>query len=213
MKKQLTVSLVKSEWPSYGIKLDESHHSPDFSMEPITRDYFKVFYVISGRTTIWIDGKFPVALNEKDILAVPKGTRHLFKDLPEHGTTSIYILSIKDSAFSPDSKAGMLLSLLNSRPKLAITKFSPLSEEFADLARLLRKIKAEENRKGLDYELAIKSEIVSLLVRVRRAYENRKKETRPTGAATSRQQVKGIHQYITRNFFEPLTVGLVAGMC
>jgi AraC-like DNA-binding protein len=213
MKKQYTSTLLKSEWPYYGILLDESHHSPDFSMDPITRDYFKVFYVIQGKTTLWIEDKFPIAMNEKEILAVPKGIKHLIKDSPKYGTTSIYILSIKDEAFKAGCEEANLLASLNSNMKLAHVKFSPLSEEFADIAQVLRKIKYEQARKGLNYELVIKSTVASLLVRIRRAFENRKKDTASDGPVSNRKKIKEIHHYITHNFFEPLTVSQLADMC
>lgn len=183
-------------------------------MDPINRAYFKIFYVIQGKTTMWIDEKNPVLLNEKELMAVPKGITHRLRDAAGREATSIYILSIQDKAFARDSDEKRLLNSLNTDHRLASLKFSSVFEEFADMAALLRKLKHEEQNRLHHHEMIVRNTVASLLARLERAMKRRAAQpARNETGLSSKARVKSIQHYIGLNFFEPLTVTQLADLC
>lgn len=207
-----TSDIIKARWPDYGITLNESRHALDFSMETIRRPYFKIFFVVQGRTIFRVNG-LAVRLNEKDCVAVAKEVPHRIED-PGNRDVTIYILSIRDQAYPAGSEERALLDSLNTEPDLSGRVLSPMSDNGAEFAHYLRLIRREQLEHRPEEAMAVRSAVTALLIRLKRDPS--------TGSATPAQskpavpdksRVREMGAYVKRNFPEPLTVSGMAALC
>jgi AraC-like DNA-binding protein/mannose-6-phosphate isomerase-like protein (cupin superfamily) len=209
-KKERKTVATQSRFPDYGIALTESRHALEFSMDKITRPYFKFFYLIEGNTTLSINNN-SVQVSEKCGVAVPKGMSHKLQDSGKKETT-VYVLSIQDSAFSENSEERKLLNELNANYDLPKKILSLSGDIGSDIFRTLRIIKHEQSAKQPGEAMQVRAAVVSLLVRLARVKNfvstlnvNKEKE--------QGKRVTDIADYVKDNFFESITVSKMAEMC
>jgi AraC-like DNA-binding protein/quercetin dioxygenase-like cupin family protein len=72
---------VEVALPAHGVFVLESHHAPDFRMNPQCHDFMEIFYVLKGVGVFAIDDRRHPA-REGDILFVPVGNMHRIEDNP-----------------------------------------------------------------------------------------------------------------------------------
>ncbi len=97
----LTRHALPEKIPKWGIKVLESHHSHDFTMEWRKHSFLKIVYALAGRGTFFVeDNQFD--FQAKDILIVPKQCRNRIVDSP-NVPSSLYILCLSPSLLGFDS--------------------------------------------------------------------------------------------------------------
>ncbi|MBL8024857.1 MAG: helix-turn-helix domain-containing protein [Fibrobacteres bacterium] len=209
-KKERKNHATQSVFPEYGIALTESRHALEFSMDTITRPYFKFFYLIEGSTTLSVDNS-SIEINEKCGVAVPKGLSHKLKDSGKKETT-VYVLSIQDTAFPAGSEERRLLNELNADRSLYKKMLSLSDEVGADIFRTLRVIKHEQAAHQPEEAMQVRAAVVPLLVRLLRSKVSVAKNdiNRKNNGA---KRIEEIADYIQRNFFESITVSKMAEIC
>jgi AraC family L-rhamnose operon regulatory protein RhaS len=72
---------IQVSLPTTGVFVLESHHAPDFRMEPQRHEFLEVFYVLHGAGEFWIENRAH-RCKSGDVIVVPSGQVHRIADLP-----------------------------------------------------------------------------------------------------------------------------------
>ena len=72
---------IEVRLPASGVFVLESHHAPDFRMDPQRHEFLEVFYVLHGAGEFWIEGR-RYACKTGEVVVVPMGHVHRIEDLP-----------------------------------------------------------------------------------------------------------------------------------
>lgn len=97
MERSYQCQPVEVALPGHGVFVLESHHAPDFRMDPQCHDFLELFYLLKGTGVFQIDGRrHPV--RGGDILMVPPGRVHRIEDNPSH-PLALYGICISPSVW------------------------------------------------------------------------------------------------------------------
>jgi len=201
---------ISIDIPDYGICIGESHHQPNFIMEPMYNYYTKIYYVVEGVADCYVDSK-PVHLEKEYLFVIPTEITHYLKD-QDNFPLSLYILAIEGSCLEKLPTFGEQIVLLN---QLARNHLKPLTHhDYAayEIPSMFRKILNEQNVRANGFVPAIQATLLNMLVAINRIYENipatgYTDSTNPTFA-----RIHKVADYISKNFFEPITIENMARM-
>ena len=201
---------ISIDIPDYGICIGESHHEPNFIMEPMYNHYTKIYYVLEGVGDCYVNAR-PVPLEKECLFVIPSEVWHHLQD-KESAPLSLYILAIENSCLEELPTFGQQIALLN---QLAQTHVRPLTHhDYAayEIPRMFRKILSEQRVRRAGFIPAIQATLLNMIVAINRIYENvpatdQIDSTNPTFA-----RIQQVADYISKHFYEPISIENMAKM-
>ena len=201
---------ISIDIPDYGIYIGESHHQPNFIMEPMYNYYTKIYYILEGVADCYVNSK-PVHLEKEHLFVVPSEIWHYLKD-KDNTPLSLYILAIENSCMEKLQTFCQQIDLLN---QLARTHVRPLTHhDYAayEIPRMFRKILNEQRVRTDGFIPAIQATLLNMIVTINRIYENvptidQLDSTNPTFA-----RIQNVADYMSKNFYEPISIENMAKM-
>ncbi|NIR51449.1 helix-turn-helix transcriptional regulator [candidate division KSB1 bacterium] len=201
---------ISIDIPDYGICIGESHHHPNFTMEPMYNYYTKIYYVVEGVADCYVNSK-PIHLEKDYLFVIPTEITHYLKDQDKF-PLCLYILAIESSCLEKLPTFCEQIALLN---QLARTHLRPLTHhDYAayEIPRMFRRILNEQRVRANGFVPAIQATLLNMLVAINRIYEHipasgHIDSTNPTFA-----RIHTVADYISKNFYEPISIENMAKM-
>lgn len=201
---------ISIDFPDYGICIGESHHHPNFMMEPMYNHYTKIYYIVEGVADCYVDSK-PIQLEKDHLFVIPSGISHYLKD-KENCPLSLYILAIEGSCMEKLPTFSEQIGLLN---QLAQTYQRPLTRhDYApyEIPRMFRTILNEQFARAEGFIPAIQATLLNLIVAINRIYENIPATSRIDSTNPTFARIQKVADYISKNFYEPISIENMARM-
>jgi len=191
--------------PPFGIALVESHHSTTFHMEMGQWPFDKLCWIAVGRGQVEIpDASY--AIEQHDLLLLPEGTQHRFRDDPTDPLTLIIVCFSRAKVDSNDTMHQLLEKLANryasGGPVHVLNKL--MRSWFGDsLQRMLRE---QASKKPL-FEVVLWSELAKLLVDMLR-------DSNDTSTVTqgAEQAITDSLRYIDEHYSKRIKLGELAAL-
>ncbi len=207
---QATKRPISMNIPEYGIYIGESHHQPNFKMEPQCDNYTKIYYMLEGVAECFIDST-PIQLEKDHLFVIPCDTWHYLKD-DDSKPPSLYILALEHSSMEELQTFCQQVELLD---QLAQEHLRPLSHhDYAayEIPRMFRKVLYEQ-RVSLDGHIpAIQATLLSMVVAINRIYENIPAIDQIDSMNPTFARIQKVADYIAQHFYEPICIENMAKM-
>lgn len=201
---------ISIDFPDYGICIAESHHDRHFMMEPMYNHYTKIYYIVDGIADCYVNSN-PVQLEKEHLFVVPSEIPHYLKDKDNY-PLSLYILAVEMSCMEKLSTFSEQINLLN---QLAQTKLRPLTRHDYgpyEIPSMFRKILNEQVARADGFVPAIQATLLNLIVAINRIYENTPATSQIDSANPTFARIQKVADYISRNFYEPISIDNMAKM-
>lgn len=184
-----------------GIYILESRHSPDFSMDLLSRDFHQIYAVRAGQGFVETQTE-KTPIHENQIFYAPPHTLHRLVDDPADPLT-VVVLCFYDRVFGDCTVANESLSLFQQNlPALVPFK---IGDNYTRL-QIRNRFKAlfvEQLQRWEGGNAVMLSQLIELLVFLMRVYvEHQKLSPSDPGAAA----FAGTLHYLEDNFFRPIKV-------
>ena len=201
---------ISLEIPDYGICIGESHHEPNFVMEPMYNNYTKIYYILEGVADCYVNSE-PVHLEEENLLVIPCETWHYLQD-KENTPLSLYILGVENSCVEQLDTFRHQIQLLNQRAEDRSQALTHHDYAAYEIPRMFRKILNEQRTQSDGFIPAIQATIMNMIVAINRIYDhipaiNQIDSSNPTFA-----RIQKVADYICKNFYEPICIKNMANM-
>ncbi len=205
-----TAKPVDVSIPPYGVYIAESQHERNFTMQPMTNTYIKIYFILDGITELHIEDTVAI-LEPGAVFVVPPGYEHYLKD-KDNSPLSLYIIALDASAFPKSTYFKKQLEILTDKARRELRPLAKHEYLAYDLPVLLRKMLYEQELKTSGYETALQALAQYLCVAVTRAYSYV-----PTvqDDIEKKDSIKSIHEvarFLENNFSKPLTLEMVTKM-
>ncbi len=197
-------SYTEFKLPRYEILLQESRHSPDFRMAEHYHDIFQVFYVLGGRGHCRLAG-VEHELTADTVVLVGAEAPHLLIDHPDD-PLFLFVLAFSAGAVRYHPEHVQLLSAFARRPAVV----PPGTPALAGVKESLRRILHEQAAREPGYPIAIRAELLSILLRLYRATLPEDGRTFLGAVAAGDRPAYEVKRYLETRYYEPLKVEAVA---
>jgi AraC-like DNA-binding protein len=189
--------------PSFGIFALSSRHGPGFRMPFERRRFDKICLVSGGDGFLDRAGALGVPLSDGDLLVVPAGCRHRFRDRPRAPLTLNVVCVARRGR-------GAALRALLGRARQG--RPLPLGDAYRR-GQVLRQIRAmvfEQTRRAPYFRQAMEAQLEDLAVTVLRARAARPPDARRHSGPAAR--VRGSLAWLAGHFREPVRIPALARM-
>lgn len=196
--------------PEYGIYIGESHHQPNFTMEPMCNHYTKIYYVLEGVADCYVKSK-PVHLEKEYIFVVPREMWHHLKD-KDNAPLSLYILAIENSSMEELQTFSQQIDLLNQLSQKHLRPLTHHDYAAYEIPRMFRKILYEQRVSMDGFVPAIQATLLSMIVAINRIYENVPTIAQIDSANPTFARIQKVAEYVSQTFHEPIIIENMARM-
>jgi AraC-like DNA-binding protein/mannose-6-phosphate isomerase-like protein (cupin superfamily) len=197
-------------FPDYGITIGESHHERGFVMEPEEHDFKEIYYILDGVADCFIEDK-QIKLEPENLFIVPEGVTHHLRD-HENSPLSLYILAIKRASLTDFPNFEQQLEKLYEQSKLHIRPLNRYNYAAYEIRTIIRRILYEQRLKRFGYVPAIQATTMSLIIALNRILQNIPVPNQSGEMNPTQDRIQKVADYITTNFFEPISVENMARM-
>lgn len=188
----------------YGIILQESRHSWDFHMVEHYHDIFQVFYVLGGEGVCRLGG-VEHQMGADVAVLIGSGTPHLLIDRPDD-PLSLFVLAFSADAVRYHPEHTQLLSAFAGRT----TVIGPGEPALTSVKEGLRRILYEQSTRRPGYPIAIRAELLSILLQLYRLTLPEDGRAIVGGVDPADRPVYEVKRYLDQHYFEPLRVEAMA---
>jgi AraC-like DNA-binding protein len=201
---------ISIDIPEYGICIGESHHLPNFVMEPMYNHYTKIYYILEGVADCYVDSK-PVHLEEAYLLVIPSGIGHYIQDR-ENTPLSLYILVVENTCLEDLPTFCEQISLLNQHSKERLQPLAHHDYAAYEIPRMFRKILNEQRTRNQGYIPTIQATLLSMIVAINRIYNHIPAIKHVDSSNPTFTRIQKVADYISKNFYEPICIKNMAQM-
>ncbi len=191
-------------FPDYGIIIGESHHERGFVMEPEKHDFKEIYYILDGVADCFIEDQ-QIKLEPENIFIVPDGVTHYLRD-HKNSPLSLYVLAIKWSSLTDFPNFNQQLDKLDELSKMHIRPLNRYNYAAYEIRTIIRRILYEQRLKHFGYVLAIQADTMSLIIALNRIFQNIPVLHHSGKKNPTIDRIQKVADYITTNFFEPISV-------
>ena len=195
--------------PEGEVRVLESHHASDFTMEAGQWPYHKICWVAIGRGQVEVSGNC-TEIVQNDFIILPAGLEHRFEDDPSEPLTLVILcistthLTVGATGQREKLWSELLKQMAAGRPCCARTGFhhSSLVENFRLALR-------EQVNSRTGWQTAMKSTVDRIMIAMCRGYC----ELREQHTNSSTQTIIGAIEYLDAHPYENLQIEEMAERC
>lgn len=207
---QATKYPISINIPDYGIYVGESHHQPNFIMEPMYNHYTKIYYILEGVADCYVKSK-PVHLEKEHLFVVPREMWHHLQD-KDNTPLSLYILAIENSSMEELQTFSQQIDLLNQLSQKHLRPLTHHDYAAYEIPRMFRKILHEQRVSMNGFVPAIQATLLSMIVAINRIYENVPTIAQIDSANPTFARIQKVAEYVSQHFYEPIIIENMARM-
>lgn len=197
-------------FPDYGITMGESHHERGFVMEPENHDFKEIYYILDGVADCFIEDQ-QIKLEPENIFIVPEGVTHYLRD-HENSPLSLYILAVKRTSLTDFPNFSHQLEKLYALSKIQMKPLTKYNYAAYEIRTIIRRILYEQRLKRFGYVPAIQAHTMNLIIAINRILQNIPVPQQCGEINPTQDRIQKVAEYITSNFFEPISVENMARM-
>ncbi|HEY3313998.1 MAG TPA: AraC family transcriptional regulator [Bacillota bacterium] len=190
--------------PPYGILLQEKRHAPDFRMAEHYHHLYQVFYLLGGHGLARLGGRdYPVGADS--VVFVPAEQPHVLIDQPDD-PIFLFVLAFSADALGHHPENRQLLTTFSRRPPM----IGPGQPSMVAVKERLRRILYEQTALRPGYPIAIRAELLSILLQLHRATIPEDGRVVLGDLAADDRPVHDVKRYLEEHYYEPLRVEAMA---